>query len=219
MCQHVGLIEDVVNDFVNNGQMFTAHNVTAEVRRRTKDRVAHDDVKRDVHRMFNDGQMFSYNRSLASLPNVNPQPWVYHPLTADVSTYDGKPSVAATVATPVFTMPTPVATPSNSMDSTHKLDTTDRLCVPAKLVRQAGFAAGHIVNVLAMLNDKVLVLTSAGNAAKIAASNAVDHITNYVVDSYDNIRITRGAIQKGHLSGTEFEIEGDSEKITVRESS
>jgi bifunctional DNA-binding transcriptional regulator/antitoxin component of YhaV-PrlF toxin-antitoxin module len=217
MCQHVGLIEDVVNDFVNNGQMFTAHNVTAEVRRRTKDRVAHDDVKRDVHKMFNDGAMFSYNRSLASLQNVNPQPWIYHPLNSDASQYDGKPSVAATVATPVLPVPTPNSISTNG-DETYKLDTTDRLCIPAKLVRQAGLAAGQVVIVLAMLNDKELVLTGAGNAAKIASSNAVDLITSYVVDSYDNIRITRGALQKGHLSGTEFEIEGDGDKITVRES-
>jgi hypothetical protein len=215
MCQHVGLIEDVVNDFVNNGQMFTAHNVTAEVRRRTKDRVAHDDVKRDVHKMFNDGAMFSYNRSLASLQNVNPQPWVYHPLTADVSLYDGKPSVAATVAMPV--LPPIMAQPSNSIstDDNYKLDTTDRLCVPAKLVRQVGLVSGQVAILSAMLNDKELVLTTAANAAKMGAS--ADLITSYVVDTYDNIRITRGALQKGHLSGTEFEIEGDSEKITVRE--
>jgi hypothetical protein len=200
MCQHVGLIEDVVNDFVNNGQMFTAHNVTAEVRRRTKDRVAHNDVKGDVHRMFNDGSMFSYNRSLASLSGVNPQPWVYHPLTADVSIYDGRPSVA-----------TPVLPVANSLDSTYKLDTTDRLCIPAKLVRQIGLCAGDTVYVAS--NNKELILTGAGDE-----DPSMVHITDYMVDSYDNIRITRNALQKGHLNGTEFEIEGDDKKITVRES-
>lgn len=215
MCQYVDLINDVVSEFVSDGKMFTAHNVTAEVRRRTKDRVQHDEVKRDVHGMFNSGEMFSYNRSLACLPGVNPQPWVYHPLSADVSLYNGQPtgSVASNLAATISQLAPVAVAPSPKTDEVFKLDTTRRLCVPAKLVRQAGFNAGHNVVVVKNPNDLELILTNSAYAATMVAVP----VTEYIVDSYDNVRITLAALQKGGLNGTEFDIEGDTDKITVRQ--
>jgi hypothetical protein len=218
MCQFAGLINDVVNEFVNDSKMFTAHNVTAEVRRRTTDRVQHDEVKREVHGLFNSGTMFSYNRSLACLPGVNPQPWVYHPISADVSLYNGQPTGSC-----LAPMPTPTAvnlaaatnsisTNGSSNSDSSKLDTTNRLCIPAKLVRQAGFRSGHNVLVLKNPNDTELVLTNAAYAATMIGVP----VTEYIVDSYDNVRITLAALKKGGLDGREFDIEGDSDKITVK---
>jgi hypothetical protein len=217
MCQNVALINDVVNEFVNDGKMFTAYNVTTEVRKRTKDRIAHDEVKRDVHRMFNDGEMFSYNRSLAMLPGINPQPWVYHPLAADISLYNGQPTGTVTSTPPFSGVPTLIPHVPNSIstnavasDNVFKLDTTNRLCVPAKLIRNLGLSAGDQA---AVMYDSELILTSEGKAATMTSA---DYITSYVVDSYDNVRLTLTALQKGRLNGTEFEIEGDLEKVTIR---
>lgn len=216
MCMYVDLITDVVNEFAKEDMMFTAHNVTTEVRKRTQDRVFHDEVKREVHKMFSSGELNGYNRSLANLFGANPQPWVYHPLNADVALYDGKPmtdqvtnapSQTAQVAAPVQ----PVATISTTDDGVYELDSTNRLCVPNALVRGAGWKKGDEVLVLSDPNTNEMLLTQNQTRAV-----SLYPVTTYVVDRDDNIRITLSALQKAGLAGLEYDIQGDGDAVTVK---
>ncbi len=219
MCMYLNEIEDAVNEFVNADTMFTAWDVTMAVRKRSKQRVQHFEVKKEVHRMFDNGNMFSYNRTLANLPNVNPQPWIYHPLSADPSTYSGQP-VSAPVAA-IATVPPVAALPAASISTIddgvdvaadgsviYKFDTTDRLCIPNKLVRQLGLKD----------SDPVVVFQSDPSELVLAPSlpAGATPVADYHVDRYDNVRIGRATFTKVGIQGVAFEIEGDSNQIKVK---
>ena len=226
MCQYLNLITDSVNELMNKGSgyMFTAFDVTKAVRKQTTDKVIHEEVKKEVHKMFNNGQMPGYARNLAalSLPNNVPQPWVYHPLNSDPTLYNGdptygvlahaqiptSPALPATPATPAIPATVVIDSITTAADGTYEFDTTNRLCVPNSLVRQAGMKAGDDVTVLVDHNND-LVLTQDQNLA--------GHLlTTYVVDKYDNIRVTMATLQKAGINGVAFDIQGDHEKITVK---
>lgn len=221
MCAYLNLIEDAVNNFVNDNKMFTAFDVTKEVRGQTQDRVYHDEVKKEVHKMFHNNRVSGYARSLASLPNANPQPWLYHPVNVNTSLYQGSPvadnAANAPVAQAAVATPTPTAAISSVVDdgdddNVYSLDTTNRLCVPNKLVRQTGLKHGDGAAVYFNgVTRQVHVL-----ALNKAAPSMSSHLTSYVVDKDDNIRITESVLNKAGLSGTDYEITGDGDSITVQ---
>ncbi len=216
MCVYLNEIENTVNDFVRDNKLFTAYDVTVAVRQNVKDRVSHKDVKREVHKMFDSGSLFGYNRTLANLAGVNPQPWIYHPLAEDASTYTGDAKVTKSSGN-VFVdlgLPNPVAAVVASLstlpDELHEFDSTDRLCVPAKLVRQLG---------LHEHDEAVLVTVSNDEFSILSKSNAQTWFADYVVDRYDNVRVSRATLLKNGVDGNKFEITGDANKVTVKKRS
>ena len=219
MCVYLNEIEEVVTEFTNADKMFTAWDVTMEVRKRSKDRVQHFEVKKEVHRMFDQGGMCSYNRTLANLPNINPQPWIYHPLGFDPSLYNGKPSVV-TPATPVaLPAPNSMTALDDGVDTAadgttvYKFDSTDRLCVPNRLVRQLGLKNGDYVTVFCDVSpsNEVKLVSKSQNLPQGASP-----VADYVVDRYDNVRMGRATFAKLGISAVAFEIEGDSNEIKVK---
>jgi hypothetical protein len=218
-------IEDTVNENVKAGKMFTAWDVTVEVRKRSKDRVQHFEVKKEVHKMWDNGNIHGYNRCLANLQNVNPQPFLYYPPSADPSTYDGKP-VAPAAAT---ALPAPTSSMTALDDGAdvaadgsvvYKFDTTDRLCVPNKLIRELNLKAGDEV--------EVVVCTSAPTGEVCVVPKNVGYpgvpphvssvVANLTVDRYDNVRIGRTTLNKVGVNGVAFEIErhGTNNAIKVK---
>lgn len=220
MCSYLNEIEEVVSENVNADKMFTAWDVTVEVRKRSKDRVQHYEVKREVHKLFDNGCMSGYNRVLANLPGINPQPFLYFPPSCDPTTYTGKPAApAAAVA-----LPAPTSSMTALDDGTdvggdgsvvYKFDTTDRLCVPNRLVRQLGLKAGDEVEVVCTVPPgNEVVVVQKGSPSIVG--KGLSPVATYVVDSYDNVRITRGALNKIGLSAVAFEIDGDGNEIKVK---
>lgn len=208
MCQHAGLVLGVVNEFINQSKMFTAHGVTKEVRNRTKDKVIHNEIKGEVHGLFNNGNMFNYNRTLANIQGANPQPWIYHPLSIApslVTAIFGNPPTNTVADTTNLTQSI-TATISTTNGSSYKLDSTNRLCIPARLIRQMGLKPGNEVGVFGENNELVL---RKGIVAGV--------LTSYVVDSYDNVRLTLSALRKGGLRvNGNFDINGNSTAIKVK---
>jgi len=221
---YVAEIEDVVTEFVDNNTMFTAWDVTLATRKRSKDRVQHYEVKREVHRMFDNGNMTGYNRQLANLPGVNPQPWLYFPPSADPNTYTGKPAAPSAAAA----LPAVAATPALSMSSlddgadiggdgsvVYKFDSTDRLCIPNKLIREIGLKWGDEV-------DLVATVPPSANEISVYQKDTADFNSglspcgSYTVDEYDNVRISRGKLTQLGLVGVAFEIERNGNEIKVK---
>jgi len=79
-------VKDVVTMNVNQGVMFTAFDITKYLRSKGN-KVQHRNTKEIVHALFSHGDMSGYDRSLANIPNVSPQPFVYYPVSEDPSTY------------------------------------------------------------------------------------------------------------------------------------
>jgi len=84
----VNAVIEVVEEFVKLEKMFTAYDVTQEVRKRADEQVDyHSEIKRVVHGGF-DWVKAGYQSTLITL-NVpqNPQAFVYHPLGTDPMAY------------------------------------------------------------------------------------------------------------------------------------
>lgn len=72
-------IEKKVEELIEDGQPFTAWNVT----RRMGPGFPHYQVKKVVHAMFNGGRMGSYNQNLVQIPGTDTEAFMYSPDGAD----------------------------------------------------------------------------------------------------------------------------------------
>jgi len=81
----ISVVEAVVNEKVQAGEMFTAHDVTLEVRKRGH-RADHNEVRDAVHAYYGRGGFgVGYTRTNISVPGG--QPLLYHRTVDDPSTY------------------------------------------------------------------------------------------------------------------------------------
>jgi plasmid stability protein len=81
----ISIIEAVVDEKVKAGEMFTAHDVTLEVRKRGH-RADHNEVRDAVHDYYARGGLgVAYTRTNISVPGG--QPLLYHRTVDDPSTY------------------------------------------------------------------------------------------------------------------------------------
>src|SRR5262252_3992392 len=91
------VIESVVNDKVQDGEMFTAYDVTKEVRNRGH-RERHDNIKQVVHDYYGRGLMGpDYTRTLIPIAGAPMPAFLYHRHTDDPTTFNphSKPRPAA----------------------------------------------------------------------------------------------------------------------------
>lgn len=81
----VQVVETVVDEKVQAGELFTAHDVTLELRKRGH-RAGHDEVRNAVHDYYGRGKLgVAYSRTILSVPGGNP--YLYHRGADDPSTY------------------------------------------------------------------------------------------------------------------------------------
>lgn len=200
MCDSVTrqLIENAVNNKVQNSEMFTAFDITNEVRKQSKDNINHYEVRKEVKKIFQSGGMNNYTQTIGNLPGVNPQPWVYHPFTSDASLY--QPNIA----------PTPPAATSSSDDDEededeYSVDARKTLCIPAKYLREAGFASG----------DEAFVIAGSNNIFVTKNHNNHTQLSSYKVDMYGNVRVTQSILRKGGIAGSRFRVERKNNTIKV----
>jgi len=88
---NVKLIEDVVSEFVQGQIMFTAYNVSIEVRKRGGDQrhlILRETIHETVQRVaFPAG----YDQSLITMPGAAERPFLFYPLGANMDDYTGVP--------------------------------------------------------------------------------------------------------------------------------
>ena len=72
------IVKGIVNEFISKRWSFTAYTITLEARKRGADE-PHNDLKKVVHGMFANGEMQGFTRSVANIPNVPRQPFLYQP--------------------------------------------------------------------------------------------------------------------------------------------
>lgn len=102
------LIDQIVQERVQAGALFTAYDVTLEARQRGGN-VRHNDVRDLVHEYFEQGRMGAgYNRSLIDV-GAPTKPWLYHRFTEHPSAYKS-PSAGAPAAPRSAAPPAPPPT-------------------------------------------------------------------------------------------------------------
>jgi hypothetical protein len=164
------LIDDVVDEKINAQEMFTAFDISLEVRRRGGTE-RHREMKGYIHDVMKDKvQNGDYNTTSVAIPNGNPpQAILYYHAFSDPSTYkplnrqapQNQPQPAVQPALQASPQQadynyTAVTNDSQDGDDTSAvdglvsvgkfhLDSRDRLLVPTKFLRDAGFNAGDKV--------------------------------------------------------------------------
>lgn len=204
------VIEQVIQDKVQNNELFTAHDITLEVRNRGH-RAKHDEVKDIVHDFYNRGLMgVAYGKSNISVPNGNPI--LYYPLNSDPNIYSNirnQSSIASnpsTITIPSFNSPVNLVVKKNKPGQCIKrfVDRRQALSIPCDVVKKAGFIAGQKVYVT-NLNDKDKVIIS----DKLFSKRA------FTVDNKNQIRITQNTLNYYGLGGQFYDIKNGQNSILV----
>jgi hypothetical protein len=79
-------VKDLVNDKVGKNELFTAFDITKSFRNNGV-KYSHNEVKKIVHNMFENGDMMGYDRVRTDKTGAPVQPFLYFPISADISTY------------------------------------------------------------------------------------------------------------------------------------
>ncbi len=224
------VIEGVIDDKVQNGELFTAWDVTVEVRNRGH-RDRHNNIKNVVHDYFARGQMGAdYNRTLINVPGAPIQPWCYHRFTDDPHTsYNPQASkpqkttpaaVAAQVAGfyaqgqadddgddgSTTTVPASLPAVLPSVAGFRQPDARGTVCVPADVLRAAGFKPKDTAHVWQHTADTLKVCKPATGGKPLG---------EYTVDENNNVRITKHVLQNINGTGAGYDFTGSGSQVLV----
>jgi hypothetical protein len=231
-------IREVVTEYVDGDRMFTVFDISLEVKNRARaknDQVErHRHMKNTIHMEIDQYlQNGLYERQLLDV-GAPSKAFVYYPEGKDPSTYEPKkrhdaPQAAAPTPGTVSPAP-PVASPlpqsastgtstldddededeGDEKDSGHKADARGTLAVPCYLVRAAKFDPQEKAYIYAedRNGDKVVVVSK--------QKPGVSPVTNYTVDKYHNVRITKGQLVAGGVGVGTYDFELDGGDILVK---
>lgn len=90
-------VEAVVKEFVDKNSLFTAFDITREVRKRGFSG-KHGDMKRMVHQAYLSNGMPNYDRTNIQIDTVTGTPFLYHPIGLDPNDYFQMNNLTGSVA-------------------------------------------------------------------------------------------------------------------------
>jgi hypothetical protein len=215
------LVNQVVAEFVREGKMFTAFEVSLEVKRRGGQE-RHRNLREFVHEtIFRIGiERGDYSRTLMDV-GAPDQAWVYHTLIANPYDYipldrsgmetvppQNRPRGIRNAVKLAGGIDSPFAIPMGAYGT----DQRGRLCIPVSLLTQIGVGPGQQVNVLCdPANEQALITRAASNAAG-------NPDTTFTVEPDGNVRLTPGTLEKAALDALQcYRIEGNDTVISVRQ--
>ena len=177
MCMQssIDLIEEIVDYKTDADESFTAFDVSLEVKKLAKSRnlpeERHRDIKGAIHQAMDkyvSGGLYEQTLHDVGAPT---KAFLYHPPNFDPNNYT----------------PCTRSNPSNDNKINDnkilgkKPDLRKRVCVPATILRKAGFSVGDTIYCLKG-NDNFLVLTN---------KDSMNVLAKYIVDNYCNVRISK----------------------------
>jgi hypothetical protein len=220
------VISHVVQDFVNEGKMFTAFEVSLAVKERGVDE-RHRTMRDTVHEViFELGDPAGYTRTLRDV-GAPEQAWVYHMPEDNPYRYQPLPRHDATrrpaaaldaddpVVIPVgvrnpVRLQTRTAAPSAIPPGAYGTDQRGRLCIPVTLLVRLGVSAGQPVHARCSAEDAKVYLTRPNPA------EPQDPDTAYTVEPDGNIRITQTTLEKAGIDHLQcYQIDGNASEITI----
>jgi len=156
MCDPVisGYIQDIVANFVSEQRMFTAFDVTLEIRNNVGRgvNVRHAEIKNDIHKEMAQHLDGDWNKSSQDI-GASVQAFVYYHFMSDPTTYESqtgnkpaKPSAPTSDGT----------TASVASSDAFAVDGRSRLLIPASFMQHLGVSGGDTVRVYKEL-DFILV--------------------------------------------------------------
>jgi hypothetical protein len=213
--------ENVIDSKTQNNEMFTAHDITLELRNRGH-RASHHEVKEYVHDYYSRGEMgIAYTRSTITVP-LGGTPYLYHRQVDDPSQYQNirGQGQTPTPSTHTVAIPDLLSSITSIVDNTliassdlsatgRKADARNTLSVPVNLVKAAGFDIGDCVYVSVVGNVLEITKNPSGNDGR-----------KYTVDKGQQIRITQAALEEIGMgnAGDTYDLSQQADKIFVKKS-
>jgi hypothetical protein len=179
-------LNKTVNQYLDEGRMFTGYDVTIETRTREKISLRHQDVRADIHELVSlkDAMSFGHDmpggKTVAWKATQHDMPgggwaFVYHPDTMDPSQYQPRNASYLAQATKTSTGHPSSNSPPPSLsisisdgtasdsggqqdDGTFATDLRDRLLIPTRFIRDAGINAGDSCYVIADPQSKSILI-------------------------------------------------------------
>jgi hypothetical protein len=214
-------IHAVVEEWIAEGKMFTAFEVSLAVKERGVDE-RHRNMRDFVHEViFEHGGPANYTRTLMDV-GAPEQAWVYHPMSTNPYSYrpldrDGGdrpcddepvtlPMSARTPAALVWSVNT-----GSVPDGAYGTDQRGRLCIPVALLANIGVGADQHVKVECQPDKEQLIVT------KLGAQDPQTADATYTVEPDGNVRLTQTTLDKANIADLPcYNIEGNDKAITVR---
>lgn len=212
-------IEEVLNDMIDEREMFTAFDITTQVRN-AGIHVYHSDVRVWLDKEFNEVlSIFAddYERNSRLVSN-NVYAFVYHPDTKNVDDYDKDRWQSTTAVSTDATDDTDCITKDDSAsDDVCIVDGRNRLCVPAANIRRLGVKAGGRVCVYPVSTGQEVVVVAEASLTEFEKQN-LDKLSILYVDKSDNLRLGQNTLNNKGLSGSKFVVKNmSSSKIIIVE--
>ncbi|HCX24427.1 MAG TPA: hypothetical protein DHN29_21085 [Cytophagales bacterium] len=213
------LIETIVEEWIDEEKMFTAFEVSIEVKKRARSFgqpvERHRDMKNDIHRELSQyTSSGEYERKPVDVaPGV--EAFVYHHADDDPDNYQNtvvvgtpkaqtvQPSQSAVVAAPVIPALSKPVTGNKAGKGT---DARGSLTVPATELRKINAKPGDTVEVYfagASFTGYRIHLSK-------KALNTQSGKTSYTVNKSNNFRITARTLKKANLTGPTYKFKGGS---------
>ena len=202
------IINSVLDTFLGQKRAFTAFEVSLEAKQRGATE-RHRDMKDYIHTcqiMKDETEFGDYEKTLISVGQGR-QAYLYHLSSYDINQYvplhmGGATSTPSTSTTQTVSTTTPTQSSSTNngfwVDHVHTVDHRNRLMVPTRYMRDAGFDAGDHVNVVR--SNGSLFVTSATTAVKTG-----DTVSSQIVERNGDIRVALSNLVQAGLQNGSFD--------------
>jgi bifunctional DNA-binding transcriptional regulator/antitoxin component of YhaV-PrlF toxin-antitoxin module len=199
-------IDDIVGTWVGEGRMFTAFEVSLEVKRQGVT-ARHRNMRDYIHdSVFRAASNVGYTRTLVEVGAPDPA-WVYHPVYADPATY--VPLDRSQYGPTRASKPGRVLHKSSLPQGAFGTDRRGRLCIPVRLLATLGVRSGQRVSVRCDPATGTVMIKRAGAAW-------ANPDTNYTTEGHGNVRLAQGILTRAGLNGQDYyRVDGDDDVITI----
>jgi len=230
------MLEKTVRQFLDEGRMFTAYDVTIETRDREGVQMRHKDVRGACHEIqilsdacdfgWDDpsGDTVEWDRSRVDMPGSR-WAFVYHLASLDPSGYATQPTTAQPTTQPTTTTaPTTIPTPSSAGptitrsdsggkndDGSFSTDYRDRLFIPTAFLRDAGLKAGDECHIICDKDNNLILLAADGT--NFQSSDV--KITTQRVERHGDLRLSSTTIKSAEIDTEKFVIENTQQSQTA----
>jgi bifunctional DNA-binding transcriptional regulator/antitoxin component of YhaV-PrlF toxin-antitoxin module len=217
-------IDDIVAEWVRDGKMFTAFEVSLAVKEEGVHE-RHRNMREYIHQAIHNAGIArgDYSRTLMDV-GAPEQAWVYHPVGSNPYEYEPldrtghdrvkvpRSALPRGLRNPARLVMGPSGTLSAIPDGAYGTDQRGRVTIPVSLLDAIGVGPGDRVNVLCdSANDQVLISKASG------ASSSTSPDASYVAEPDGNVRITQSTLEKAGIDGLQsYRIDGTSAVVTVR---
>ena len=235
----ISVVEDVVEEKVRAGELFTAHDITLEVRSRGH-RASHGQVRDAVHDYYNRGGLgLAYVRTNITVPGGNP--YLYHRGADDPSVYQnvrGNNSVSPSVQDDDDDDDdddndnnVPIAIPANLFANLNSSQKTSHVRNKSRVANKPGIIKNRSVDGRGSLSIPSPIIRQLGfkphqKVYAVASFHGVDvrsteppHSTvygKYTVDSHQQVRLTQSLLKRAGIAGTQYDVEQLADSVVVK---